>query len=364
MRAFLDIEATLLPSAKAQAFALPGGELSARLSSNCATCLELAEYFLYPFFISAAAGEPDWEIRAWFIGREVAPLPGARKEGRFMDRPSLIWESPSGERFILEQESGTGFWCRGRIISVFTRDDSPENCRQAARMIREFIAQSAAGRNSLRLHAAAVTNPAGKALLILGTKGAGKTSLMLSLIQGGRAGFCANDRLLVDCENHVPEALGLPNSVRLDLRALVRFPHLNRLPSRRLVSSREGELKVAFPAQELCAALGVEILGRAGIGAVLAPELHPETEKVEISEVPAGERGELLNACLLPADATFLELAKARGGSLPEFSGGGAEHVAKRLIALPWFRIKAAPQHPDLAEEVMRRVKAGLSAKL
>jgi hypothetical protein len=352
MKTLLEIEESLLPSAQSRTFSLPGKNFSARLLSNREHCLTLADYHLQPFFASANGGKIDWEIRTWLAGQAWRPLSEPSREARFMDHQSHIWELPEGGKVILEKESGAGFWCRGKTISVYPPDESPENCRQAARMVREFIAQSAAKENFLRLHAAAVTDHAGRGLLILGTKGAGKTSLMLSLIREGVSRFCANDRLLLSCNNSSPEALGLPNSVRLDLRALKQFPQFEQLPSRRMVSSREGELKVAFAPQELCRALGAEIISRTEVHAVLAPELRSERRTVETRQVPREERAALLDACLLPADETFLAMAGNGSATWSKDRSG-----YQSLLTLPWLRVTAPPGHPDLAEKTLKRIE-------
>ena len=125
------------------------------------------------------------------------------------------WSYPSGYT-IAEEKKG---------FSVWINPDDKGEIKELARFVRELAIGSLLRQGAIKLKANALIDSFGKSVLVLGEKGAGKTSLMMrELLNGGE--FIANSRVLLISENGLPSAHGLPISVRIGedlIKSLPRF---------------------------------------------------------------------------------------------------------------------------------------------
>jgi len=210
--------------------------------------LEWLDEFLLPWFESSG--------RADFIKKKVtlveddnahsalirAPVVAPGQVGFVLDGPPALLESrraASGELWFYDEELDVFYRIEGDEIRVVARPGAREGRFSMARLIRELFMERAFATGEPVLHAAAVALN-GRAALILGNKGAGKTTLSINCVARLGFGFIANDRVAVlpGAEGH-PRVQGIPTLVRVRRSSLPLLPELpwSRLTHR--YSSRE-----------------------------------------------------------------------------------------------------------------------------
>jgi len=94
---------------------------------------------------------------------------------------------------------------------------------------------------ALDLHAAAFAL-GGRAVLIAGDKGSGKTTFLLHAMASAGADLVANDRVLVEIDDSRADATGVPTIVTIRPRTLDLLPFLRRHADERPASLLESEL--------------------------------------------------------------------------------------------------------------------------
>jgi hypothetical protein len=157
------------------------------------------------------------------------------------------------------------------------------------RVVRELLVAGAkAADRLLDLHAAAFATAAG-AVLLVGPKQAGKTTLLAYCLRCRRASLIANDRVLVDVQPVPPIAFGVPTLVSVRAGTLELFPDLRRTPNERPAvfhseESAEGtssDASATGPARDfglspaqLAQRCGSGTAGSAPIAAVVFPEME------------------------------------------------------------------------------------------
>ena len=205
--------------------------------------------------ISAVATAADLAWLAEFMGPGLAASPGASPHVRvslspvpaspapgagacaapiafaFDSAPIRLPAEPtaSGVR-LFERDAGITFDVAGGScdVAVHYSGSVLDGRVRFMRVIREYFHNHAVQGGRLVLHAAAVVHN-GRALAIAGRKGAGKTSLMMHLLERSDSAFLANDRVLVN--------VGL-------------LSHARGVPT--IVSVREGTLRLASPQVASC----------------------------------------------------------------------------------------------------------------
>jgi hypothetical protein len=227
-------------------------------------------------------------------------------------------------------------------------------------------------RTQLDLHAAAAA-AGGRALLVSGAKGAGKTSVSFHLLRSRRFRPVANERAFVAPGGPPFAVHGVPTAVRIRPPTLSEFPELRRgLPAveRPYLHTLE-ELAVAAadgsPAAEelwlspaqLLRQFAVEPLATAPLGAIVFPDVRPDAggwalERLEPERLEAALWANLYGSPLDRRAATIFE----------ELDGGPASPprslAAALAAAVPGYRLVLGPDayaRPDFAlglEEILR----------
>jgi hypothetical protein len=101
-------------------------------------------------------------------------------------------------------------------------DGSPDAVTLLVRRIRAVSSAALYEHGWVPLHAAAVVDARGRALVLFGPSGSGKTTILLSLLRAGAGALLANDRVFV-CDG---QARGLPVSIGVRPDTARRFlPH-------------------------------------------------------------------------------------------------------------------------------------------
>jgi hypothetical protein len=191
-------------------------------------------------------------------------------------------------------------------IDVFG-DPSTRRWRFTLQLVFQEIAATRARRTELDLHAAAI-EAGGRAILIAGAKGAGKTTLSFHLLRSGRCRWIANDRAFVGRAGAAFGIRGMPTAVKIQPAMLADFPELRR-GLRRIerpylhaideITGAIGEealdpsVEFALNPAQLARQLAVRPLPEAPLGAIVFPQVRPGfsgsvVERLPPSEVSAG----------------------------------------------------------------------------
>lgn len=128
-------------------------------------------------------------------------------------------------RLILKRATGVvmGLW-PGRAFAV---GDLRANLNQAINLVNACYAKIVLGRGHVLLHAAGVSRD-GRAVVLAGLPGAGKSSAALHLVDAGFR-FLSNDRVLARPDGGRVEVLGYPKQPRVNPGTLLGHPRLSVL---------------------------------------------------------------------------------------------------------------------------------------
>jgi HprK-related kinase B len=130
-----------------------------------------------------------------------------------------------GGRLVLKRATGVvmGLW----PARVFAIGDLRANLNQAINLINAAHAKVVLGRGHVLLHAAGVSRD-GRAVVLAGPPGAGKSSAALHLVDAGFR-FVSNDRVLARADDGRVEALGYAKQPRVNPGTLLGHPRLSAL---------------------------------------------------------------------------------------------------------------------------------------
>jgi hypothetical protein len=204
-----------------------------------------------------------------------------------------VWHERGGERLTCDRDLDAFYRVSRRHPHVrILAGQSRVAARVASmRVVRELAMAHARRSGWLLLHAAAV-EIGGRAIVIVGPKHAGKTTLLLQLLHAPGARFVANDRVLVHVAETPPRLLGLPSIVALRAGTLALFPRLEEqavqsgyafwetLVEARAAPGRQANARgVDVSPAQLCNLLSVDPSSGAPVGALIFPGLDSGRER-------------------------------------------------------------------------------------
>ena len=244
--------------------------------------------------------EPDArdEFAAWALDTRLVALPGCR----------------TGDGLTLfDREFDCVYILRGDSqVDVLGTAGARGLRLGAMRVVREILTSRWLARGNahgrLDIHGAAFAT-AGRAVIVAGPKGAGKTTLVSYALSSTRAGLVSNDRVLVDLAP-VPSAFGVPTLVSARRHTLRLFPRLvgtggeARLQPVDGPAAEAGELESGRAVQSLSLQEFATRLhapcerGAVPLGAVLFTEIDCEVDDVTIDPIPARRAVTMLSSCL------------------------------------------------------------------
>jgi HprK-related kinase B len=131
----------------------------------------------------------------------------------------------AGGRLILKRATGVvmGLWPG----HAFAAGDLRANLNQAINLVNACYAKTVLDRGHVLLHAAGVSRH-GRAVVLAGPPGAGKSSAALHLVDAGFR-FLSNDRVLARPDAARIDALGYPKQPRVNPGTLLGHPRLSAL---------------------------------------------------------------------------------------------------------------------------------------
>jgi len=241
-----------------------------------------------------------------------------------------------------------GITYHAKSIDLVAGTNQPQARLGLLRLIRELIAGVVLStKKVVDMHAAAFSVN-GKGVLLAGSKGAGKTSLLCHVMGSTSAALLSNDRVFVHFEDTIPILRGVPTMVSIRPKTLDVFPIL-RTPCGSVRSAHKAKSS-SPPGLHLTPA---EFAGRLSSGRVSSAVLHaivlPEisdsldTWSLELLSHSAAET--LLESCLYGAanvrtETTVFGTFLREGGTtglLPP------KQVAHFLPNIPVYRCKLGP---------------------
>ncbi len=307
---------------------------------------------------------PTWRIEltgsAAAVAAAVADRPAApRLVPVFAPSHQLVelpgWTS-DGVLVLDDAERHAVIAVDGPSITVLG-DPAPKRWRFTVALVIYELVGAGFRRDWVELHAAGVVHR-GRTHLVMGPKGAGKSTLSVALARAG-AGLLANDRCFV----RPGEAVGLPTPVKLLPRTVELLPELaGPRPPRPYLWTR-AELSDATPAAASDEALilsPAEVVDRLGapaptgawpLGSILVPQVAADDSGLERSPVPTAEAEELLLANVYRA-------ADPRAATAFEDLAGGRPPDRYDLVA------GLALRHPVLRVRLGARVLGDRDALL
>jgi hypothetical protein len=251
------------------------------------------------------------------LDRAVVSLPG--------------WTESTGAWVLADDEWDCFYRVQQNIVQVVARPANRRSRVGLMRIIRELAAAHVlANPDRIDLHAAAFVARE-RAVLLVGAKRAGKTTLLVHALSSGQASLMANDRVFVDSQHG--QALGVPSIVVVRDRTVQIFPALARgLPpgtahlhtgeiAAGVTSTSVGQRCVMSPAQ-LAGQVGAALIPQAPLGAIVFPEISESTrgwslQRMTSAEAAAGLRANLYGARSGPRAATLIQdiVGKSREAS-------------------------------------------------
>lgn len=300
----------------------------------------------------------DDELLLQFARLLEAATVVSRSLHTFNSVPTIEWTI--GSRYVYQQLVGE---------SHFIIDDgaakiaiAPQKCAShwhAMRIVREIYLREMLGDGHTMLHGAAV-DYAGKGLLIVGGKGAGKTTVSSRLMSGGWS-FVTNDRVLVGQSQGILAAYPYPLDVRAHLTgvdsrvanrlAVVNSRHAQQEPyvrtESKAVNTSAIPAKERFSVREWVEAHDANSRAWTHVSAVLLPRWVNTPNTLDLRRLKPAEafRGLRSNAFLGTGNVFSDE---AFGGRLPV-----REHMAGPAVSNAWLH-KVGPSSLQVLRAAIR----------
>jgi hypothetical protein len=168
-------------------------------------------------------------------------------------------------------------------------------------VIHEIVATALRRDGALEVHAASI-EAGGRAVLLVGPKGAGKTTLSFHLLRSGLVRWLANDRVFAAAADGV-DVLGVPTALKVRPATAAEFPDLGcGLPEIERpylygadeetpmaeAEPRQGDVLMLSPSQ-VAARLGAKRIGAAPLGALLFPEVDTSARGWSVQPISTAE---------------------------------------------------------------------------
>lgn len=329
----------------------------------------LAE-FLTPWFEAGAPGKGEFTVRLMCSAPAFAAL--ERRQAAATSHPVACfaldsqvvslpgWAEEDGGTVIADSGRGCFYRVRRRSVEIVARPGVSRVRVGLMRVVRELAAARMLEQGSvLDFHTAAFA-VGERAVLLVGPKGGGKTTLLVNVLASGRASLVANDRVFVDAGRHPGQAFGVPTLVSLRDGTLQLFPNLRRdfpecpalLHAAELEAHDAGTLEgddlprvFALSPTQLARRLGVPTVRGGPLAAIVFPEICSAADAWSLESVAPADGAARLRECLYGARTG------ARARTIFEEIGGGHSRcqdeqtaLVDRLAAwLPLFRCRLGP---------------------
>lgn len=294
--------------------------------------------YLAPFFRVAAEGaccdagqriaqeetDASWTVHAEISESQIEECKRAFDEqkaaGRVVEFPELATSyAIVGEGFLVRQSDPDTLvaesWLRivpgSRMVSLYISPGNPEAPYVVSRAVRAIIVGQALADGWSTLHASCVQVD-GCGLLTVGSKGAGKTALMMALVTQRHGKYVSNDKLLAKRIDGMLRVQGLPHSPAVKLDMLERYGLADVQTSYVFQGT---STKRRFLVDELCRALGTTVSPQTSVRAILLSHYRAEAAGACNPEAP--ERA--ISRGVHPGGQALVDLEAAQTNTICEF---------------------------------------------
>ena len=324
--------------------------------------------FLIPWFESCPPGAGELRVRLRISSSAFEAL--ARRQAAASPEPRACfaldsqtasfpgWTDAEGSA-LAEPGRGCFYRLERGGVEIVARTPAPPVRVALMRAVRELAVlrrREAAG--CLDLHAAAFAVK-DRAVLLVGAKRAGKTSLLANALGSGRADLIANDRVFVESEAGTARVFGVPSLVSIRPDTLERFPALRSVVPGGAALLHAGEIeaqlaspspdaapvKYALSPAQLAQQLGAGTAPGAPIAAILFPEIDPSHSGWSLARIDPAEAGGRLRECLYGARLIDRPRTVFDGlvGTKPPGPEDGAPQLARLAERVPVLACQLGP---------------------
>jgi len=272
----------------------------------------------------------DWQVTIDHC--EQPPNPAGQAILLAADEPGSA-HTQAGMTQVYNAVTGTHFHVRpaAHRLRICLDPDSERQRIEAVQVIRGLLLGLEAQRGAEFLHGAVLAID-GRGVLLLGAKGAGKTTFALSALQAGSSiALVSNDKSVLDGAGL---AYGLPYAVAVAPGTLSRLPELQAVATR-----WSGGKAMLWPAQ-LAAAMAAQLARTVKLEQVWLTRLDLDADGVAVRPIPAAIDHSVVSTSLEFSNAMSPRWLYRLAG-LPDPAIGVAGR--NRLRLLDWVEVTGNP---------------------
>lgn len=245
----------------------------------------------------AAASADIWTAIDYFFHN---PPPEMEKQS-YVDGDVKILRFASGQmrvfiQFVYDKLYQVVSVCGNEIVVFAPENDAERFLFVPMRVIRNLLTLDARNQGRLHLHASGVIYKE-RAFLFLGEKFAGKTTLLLTLLDRFNCAFLTNDQVLVDPVSGevtgVPLAVGVRRTTLAMFPELVDYAQMHTLLHHNHNRKYKGE-KLVFAPAEIGHAFAAPLFAGARLGGVFLIQLDLNADNLALSTLTETDAAALL----------------------------------------------------------------------
>ncbi len=355
------------------------GPVTVDLRSDDRAAAEWLVEFLHPWFVpSTRAGEIQVSVSsaqdAYAELSDRHPLGAAPRACFAFDQQVVslpAWPTEEGVT-VADLKRSCFLVVAPRRIALFG-DPATRRWRFTLQLVFHEIAAARARRTDLDLHAAAIA-AGGRAVVIVGPKRAGKTTLSFHLLRSERCRWIANDRAFVGNGGTAEFTIrGMPTAVKIQPPMLRDFSEIGRglrnveRPYLHAVAEvvgaspgeeLDGSAEFALSPPQLARQLNVKTLASAPLSAIVFPQIQPELAGFAVERLKTAEVSKGIWANL------YGKPSRRREPTLFEELDGGTSGLRRSLAdalsrVVPGYRVilgRDAYAVPDFAARLLEAV--------
>jgi hypothetical protein len=340
-------------------------------STNSRMAFDWCVSYLAPFFQSVGYNAYCQYCALYLdpaAAADITPPPGEPQPLRLhLDKTGQSWAVGNG--VVAVREDHTSNWYvidRVRRRALFISGNrSADALQDPARMVRDIVLHLLARDGYLALHASAAVI-GDKAIAVVGEKRAGKTTLLMHMLQRFGAAYVSNDKLLVKATaSGGATVYGVPISCTIGVGTMRSFPALRRhlhawenFEARNAPQSQfwTSNKKIEFTPADICDILGCPICPAAPLAGLVFSKLDPEFSGICIEETAASAHQDLLRLSLRhPDDRNYPDWMQIDGISSTGW-GDALDHSWRQLLGVPSISAVAGSNVPELLDGLLARL--------